>query len=156
MKLSSTVPLVPQDAGCPSGCRSGGRETCSAQATATAGGREGDRVPGWQAGGRGGRRHDNSGGEVWRRMVGGSSGDTAASPPAPASPAAKRTASLHRPLCSCPRRAPAPAARVLLPPARGHPAAALEPRVMGYLGVGLLSLPLQEPELLLLLSEEVP
>lgn len=26
----------------------------------------------------------------------------------------------------------------------------------GYLGVGLLSLPLQEPELLLLLSEEVP
>lgn len=29
-------------------------------------------------------------------------------------------------------------------------------RAMGYLGVGLLSLPLQEPELLLLLSEEVP
>lgn len=28
--------------------------------------------------------------------------------------------------------------------------------VPGYLGVGLLSLPLQEPELLLLLSEEVP
>lgn len=26
----------------------------------------------------------------------------------------------------------------------------------GYLGVGLLSLPLQEPELLLLLREEVP
>lgn len=29
-------------------------------------------------------------------------------------------------------------------------------RALGYLGVGLLSLPLQEPELLLLLSEEVP
>ena len=30
------------------------------------------------------------------------------------------------------------------PAARGHAAAALGPRVMGYLGVGLLSLPLQE------------
>lgn len=86
----------------------------------------------------------------------GSLGDTPAAPPAPAPPAAKRTASLHRPLCSCPYRAPAPAARVLLPPARGQPAATLGPLVMGYLGVGLLSLPLQEPELLLLLSEEVP
>lgn len=57
-------------------------------------------------------------------------------------------------LRSCPRWAPA--ARGAAPPARGHPAATLGPRVMGYLGVGLLSLPLQEPELLLLLSEEVP
>lgn len=68
--LLSAMPLVLKDLGCPSGCRSGGRDACSAQATATAGRREGDRVPGWQAGGRGGRRHNNSGGKVWRRMVG--------------------------------------------------------------------------------------
>lgn len=26
-------------------------------------------IPGWQAGGQGGRRHNSSGGEVWRRRV---------------------------------------------------------------------------------------
>lgn len=69
-----------------------------------------------------------------------------------------------QPLRSCPRWAPAPWALLhwapapwaLLPPARGAPGSHPGPRVMGYLGVGLLSLPLQEPELLLLLSEEVP
>lgn len=44
------------------------------------------------------------------------------------------------------------------PGARRLPASGARPgwRTAGYLGVGLPSLPLQEPELLLLLREEVP
>lgn len=150
------VPLVWKDPGAPwnAGVAGGSVQRASHSHSRTEG--RGRGVPGWQAGGQEGRRHNNSGGEVWRRRVVRVSGDTPAAPPAPAPPATKRTASLQRPLRSCSRRAPAPAARGAAPPARGHPAAALGPRVMGYLGVGLLSLPLQEPELLLLLSEEVP
>lgn len=125
---------------------------CSVQATATAGRREEDGGSlGGRRGDKGGRRHNNSGGEVWRRRIVRVCWRHSSGSASSGSPATKRTASLRR---SCPHWAPA--ARGAAPPARGHPAAALGPRVMGYLGVGLLSLPLQEPELLLLLSEEVP
>lgn len=122
-KLLPAMPLVLKNPGCSSGCRSSGKDACSVQATATAGRREGDGVPGWQVGrgtGQGGRRHDNDGGEVWRRMVGGFLRENASGSAGsgfPSRPA--HTASLHRPLSSCPRRAPAPATRVLLPSARG-------------------------------------
>lgn len=160
-KLLSAMPLVLKNPGCSSGCRSSGKDACSVQATATAGRREGDGVPGWQAvvGGQGGRRHDNGGGEVWRRMVGDFCEKMPAAPLALASPAVQHAQPRSTGPC-----APVPAGHrhqqdgccSLLPGMGGHPAAPLGPRVMGYLGVGLLSLPLQEPELLLLLSEEVP
>lgn len=150
------VPLAWKDPGAPwkAGVAGGSVQRASHSHSRTEG--RGRGIPGWQAGGQGGRRHNNGGGEVWRRRVVRVCGDTPAAPAAPAPPATKRTASLQRPLRSCPRWHRHRQHGGTAPPARGHPAAALGPRVMGYLGVGLLSLPLQEPELLLLLSEEVP
>lgn len=129
---------------------------CSVQATATAGRRQEDGDP-WVAGGGTGRETTQQ--QWWRGLEEeGSEGlwRNTSSSASSGSPSHKRTASLQllSPLLSLLGTGTGSTGGCC--PCPGHPAAALGPRVMGYLGVGLLSLPLQEPELLLLLSEEVP
>lgn len=106
-----------EGSGCSSECGSGRREraACKPQPQQDGGKRTG--IPGWQAGGQGGRQHNNSGGGVWRRRVVRVCEETPAAPPAPAPPA---TSAQPR-SSSCPRSCPcwAPAARGAAAPARG-------------------------------------
>lgn len=150
MRSSCLVPLVWKDPGA-LGVQEWQEEACSVQATATAGRREED---GGSLGGRRGTGRETTQQQQRRGLEEEDSEGLLETHQQLWLPSHQAHSLAPAALHSCPRWAPA--ARGAAPPARGHPAATLRPRVMGYLGVGLLSLPLQEPELLLLLSEEVP
>lgn len=112
-KLLYCVPLVPKDPACPLGCSSAGTcAACESQPRQDKGTGMGHRAGRWGKTGQKRQRGLEEDGGVLVRHTSSSAGSGTTG-----------TASLRRPLHSCPQ------------PGTGS-------RVMGYLGVGLLSLPL--------------